>query len=77
MSAIKDLIAKAKGKPAILAVTVVSLILLVLVIGMIGGAFLIWGLNLMGFAIPYTMKTMLGGAIVISCLRTIGGSRSK
>jgi predicted PurR-regulated permease PerM len=72
MSAITDLIGKAKGKPAILAGTIIGLLALVLVIGMIGGAILIFGLNLMGFEIPYTMGTMLGGAIVISCLRSIG-----
>jgi len=44
---------------------------------MIGGAVLIFGLNLMGLAIPYTIKTMFGGAIVISGLRSIGSSSSK
>ena len=77
MSAITDLIGKAKGNPALLVGIILVILALAFIVGVIGGAILIFGLNLMGFAIPYTMKTMLGGAIVISCLRTIGGSNSK
>jgi hypothetical protein len=77
MSAITDLIGKAKGNPALLVGIILVILALAFIVGVIGGAILIFGLNLMGFAIPYTMKTMLGGAIVISCLRTIGGSSSK
>jgi hypothetical protein len=74
MSAITDLIVKAKGNPAILVGTIIGILTLFFIVGVIGGAILIFGLNLMGFAIPYTIKTMLGGAIVISCLRSIGSS---
>ena len=74
MSAITDLIEKAKGNPARLVGTIIGILALVFVVGVIGGAILIFGLNLMGFAIPYTIKTMLGAAIVISCLRSIGSS---
>jgi len=74
MSAITDLIEKAKGNPALLVGTIIGILALVFVVGIIGGAILIFGLNLMGFAIPYTIKTMLGAAIVISCLRSIGSS---
>jgi heme A synthase len=77
MSAITDLIGKAKGNPSLLAGTIIGILTLVFVAGVIGGAILIFGLNLMGFAIPYTIKTMLGAALVISCLRSIGGSNSK
>jgi len=77
MSAIFDLFEKVKGNKALLVGTILLTVAVLLAIGLIGGAILICGLNLMGFAIPYTIKTMLGGAIVISCLRTIGGSSSK
>lgn len=77
MSAISKLIEKAKGNTALLVGTVIGFLILVFVIGLIGGACLIFGLNLMGFAIPYTMETISGAAIVISCLRSIGGSGSK
>ena len=74
MSAISELLGKSKGNKALLVGTIVGLIVLVLVIGLIGGACLIFGLNLMGAGIPYTLKTMAGGAIVISCLRNIGST---
>ena len=77
MSALIGLIEKAKGNTALLVGTIIGILFLVFVVGVIGGAILIFGLNLMGFAIPYTIKTMLGSAIVISCLRSIGGSSSK
>ena len=77
MSALIGLIKKAKGNTALLVGTIIGILFLVFVVGVIGGAIIIFGLNLMGFAIPYTIKTMLGAAIVISCLRSIGGSSSK
>jgi uncharacterized membrane protein YeaQ/YmgE (transglycosylase-associated protein family) len=30
---------------------------------------LIWGLNLLGFAVPYTFKSLLGAILVIVVLR--------
>lgn len=77
MSALIGLIEKAKGNTSLLVGTIIGLLILVFVIGLIGGACLILGLNLMGFAIPYTMETICGAAIVISCLRSMGGSRNK
>ena len=77
MSAIFDLFEKVKRNKALLVGTILLALAVILAVGMLGGAILICGLNLMGFTIPYTIKTMLGGAIVISCLRTIGGSSSK
>ena len=72
MSSLIGLIKKAKGNPALLVGTIVGIMFLAFVVGVIGGAILIFGLNLMGFAIPYTIKTMLGAAIIISCLRSMG-----
>ena len=72
MSSLIGLIKKAKGNPALLVGTIIGIMFLAFVVGVIGGAILIFGLNLMGFAIPYTIKTMLGSAIIISCLRSMG-----
>ena len=77
MSALIGLIEKARGNKALLAGTILGILTIAIAVGAIAGAILILGLNLMGFAIPYTIKTMLGAAIVISCLRSIGGSGSK
>ena len=77
MSAISELLGKTKGNKALLVGTILGIIALALVIGLLGGACLIFGLNLMGAGIPYTVKTMIGGAIVISCLRNIGSGSAK
>ena len=37
---------------------------------------LIWGLNLMGFEIAYTWKTILGAVLVILIVRPSGSSKS-
>jgi hypothetical protein len=37
---------------------------------------LIWGLNLMGFEIAYTWKTILGAVLVILVVRPSGSSKS-
>jgi hypothetical protein len=72
MSAIKNLIGKTKENKVLLAGTIIGILTLGIVIGVIAGGILIFGLNLMGFAIPYTIKTMIGAAIVVSCLRSMG-----
>lgn len=72
MSALIGLIEKAKGNKALLVGTLIGILAIAIVVGAIAGAILILGLNLMGFAIPYTIKTILGAAIVISCLRSMG-----
>jgi hypothetical protein len=77
MSAIAKVLAKAKGNPALLVGSIVLILVAVAVIVTIVGSILIFGLNLMGFGIPYEIKTIIGAAIVISCLRSIGGSDSK
>ncbi len=77
MSAIEKVLGKAKGNPALIVGIIVLILFVVAVIAVISGSILIFGLNLMGFDIPYEFKTILGAAIVISCLRSIGGSSSK
>ena len=77
MSALAKILGKTKGNPVFLAGTILGILTIVIVVITIAGSILIFGINLMGFAIPYTLKTILGAAIVISCLRSIGGSSSK
>jgi hypothetical protein len=77
MSAIAKVLAKAKGNPALIVGSIILILVAVAVIVTIIGSILIFGLNLMGFNILYEFKTILGAAIVISCLRSIGGSSSK
>lgn len=76
MEAIKKLTGKAKGNPVFLAGMILSLIVLFSAVALMGGAILIFGLNLIGFSIKYSIGTMIGAAIVIACLRSIT-SRSK
>ena len=77
MSAIEKVLGKAKGNPALIVGIIVLILFVVAVIVVISGSILIFGINLMGFDIPYELKTILGAAIVISCLRSMGGSSSK
>ena len=77
MSAIEKVLGKATGNPSLIVGIIILILFVVAVIAIISGSILIFGINLMGFAIPYTLKTILGAAIVISCLRSIGGSSSK
>ena len=77
MSAIEKVLGKAKGNPALIVGIIVLILFVVAVIAVISGSILIFGINLMGFDVPYEFKTILGAAIVISCLRSIGGSSSK
>ena len=77
MSAIEKVLGKAKGNPALIVGIIVLILFVVAVIAVISGSILIFGINLMGFDIPYELKTILGAAIVISCLRSFGGSSSK
>ncbi len=77
MSAIAKVLGKAKGNPALIVGVIVLILVAVAVIATISGSILILGVNLMGFDVPYELKTILGAAIVISCLRSIGGSSSK
>ena len=72
MSAIEKVLGKAKGNPALIVGIIVLILFVVAVIAVISGSILIFGINLMGFDIPYELKTILGAAIVISCLRSMG-----
>ncbi len=72
MSALKELIKKAKGSKTLMVGTLIGILGVAVVVGIIAGAMLILGLNLLGFGIPYSIKTILGAAIVISCLRSMG-----
>jgi len=77
MSAIAKVLGKAKGNPALIVGVIILILVAVAVIATISGSILILGVNLMGFDVPYEFKTILGAAIIISCLRSIGGSSSK
>jgi len=63
---VKDIIAAVGG--------IGSLILLVLFVFLIGPLALVWAMNLLGFDVPFTFKTLLGAFILIVTLG--GGSRS-
>jgi len=81
MSNLKKLVSKVKGSGSIgigIGIILLSAIVL-LAVGSIGGIILIWGLNLMGFAIPYTLKTIFGALVVILTLRptSFGSSKEK
>jgi len=79
MNATTKLFSKLKSAGSISAIIgIVALAILVLAaIGMIGGLFLIWGLNLMGLDIAYSFKTVIGAAIVILSLRPTSFSSNK
>jgi hypothetical protein len=72
MSAISKLIDKVKGNIGLMIGTVLILLIAILAVAGIVGSILIFGLNLMGFSIPFTVKTIIGAVIVISCLRSMG-----
>ena len=64
---VKGIITGLAGGSAIIG----AILLLILIIG-IGPALLIGGLNLMGLAVPFTLKTWFGAFLVMLVLR--GGS---
>lgn len=77
MKSIFKIFEKAKGNPAMLTVSILAILILIFSFAALAGGILIFGLNLMGFAIPYTLKTISGSAIVILCLRSTGSSSDK
>lgn len=80
MNATTKLFSKLKSAGSIGAIIgIVALAILVLgAIGMIGGLLLIWGLNLMGIAVPYTLKTAIGAMIVIISFKPLSfGNKEK
>jgi hypothetical protein len=74
MKSIIKIFEKAKGNPVMLAGSILSILILIFSFAVLAGAILIFGLNLMGIGIPYTLKTISGASIVILCLRSTGGS---
>lgn len=71
MKAITKLLRKLKTTGSVgLIIGIVALAVAILLgLFMIGGLLLVWGLNLMGISITYSLKTVIGAAIVILCLR--------
>ncbi len=56
----------------------IALILFTLVlVFLIGPAILLWGLNLMGFEVEYTIGTFFGASLIIIALRAGSGTGSK
>jgi hypothetical protein len=50
-------------------------VLLILGLLVVSPLVLLWGLNSIGFAVPYTLKTFLGAIAVILVLRSSGSSQ--
>jgi uncharacterized membrane protein YeaQ/YmgE (transglycosylase-associated protein family) len=50
-------------------------VLLILGLLVVSPLVLLWGLNSLGFAVPYTLKTFLGAIAVILVLRSSGSSQ--
>jgi hypothetical protein len=64
---IKSAIGRKNGASAI--GQVLGIVAIVFILFLISGAALIFGLNLMGFDLDYTLKTCLGACIVILMIR--------
>ena len=67
LNKIKSAIGRKNGASAI--GQVIGIVAIVFLLFLISGAALIFGLNLMGFGIDYTIKTCLGACIVILMIR--------
>jgi hypothetical protein len=67
LNKIKSAIGRKNGASAI--GQVIGIVAIVFLLFLISGAGLIFGLNLMGFDIDYTIKTCLGACIVILMIR--------
>ena len=77
MNSIVKLFSKIKGNVGMIVLTVIALLALVIGIFLLGGLILVFGLNLMGFDVPYTSKTILGAVIVLLSLRSFNLSGNK
>jgi len=64
---IKSAIGRKSGASAI--GQVLGIVVIVFLLFLISGAALIFGLNLMGFDLDYTLKTCLGATLVILIIR--------
>lgn len=73
-SSIGKLIVKLKGNLPALGITLILVIAVVIGLLLLSGLLLAVGFNLMGFHIPYNISTSIGGAIIISLLRSGIGS---
>jgi len=74
MKNLTKIFSKIKDNPTLLVLGVVTVILVVSVLFLLSGFALIFGFNLMGFSIPYTLKSAIGAVITILCLRQVPGS---
>ncbi len=79
MSALTKLVKKFREAESIGKILGILLAVIILVfgLGLLGGLFLIWGLNLMGIAVPYTLKTALGATIIILSLKPLSFGSKK
>lgn len=74
MKSLLKIFEKVKGNPILLIFSILAIVIVILSFIALAGAILIFGLNLMGIGIPYTLKTISGAAIVILCLRSTTSS---
>ena len=74
MNKLRKLIAKLEGNVPLLILAFLFIIGVVVGILLLSGLLLAVGFNLMGFHIPYNISTSIGGAIIISLLRSGIGS---
>ena len=74
MDATNKLLSKLKSSGNIGAIIGVVLLVVTVFVGlaMLGGLLLVWGLNLMGIDIAYSLKSIIGGAIIVVCLKPTG-----
>lgn len=79
MSALTKLVKKFREAESIGKILGILLAVIILVfgLGLLGGLFLIWGLNLMGIEVPYTLKTAIGATIIILSLKPLSFGSKK
>lgn len=78
MKSLFKIFEKTKGKPLYSVILVAAILIVILALFFLSGIGLIFGLNLMGLAIPYTWKTILGSFILFLWLKpTSFGSSEK
>lgn len=65
MKAINKLYQKLKGEKALTVPAILILMVGVLFFVSLPGVLFIWGLNLLGFAIPYNIETVIGALVIL------------
>ena len=77
MEHIKKLFKEITAQGGFFSIILALLLAIALVIGimLLSGVIFVWGLNLLGFAIPYTLETIFGGFVIIACLRSSSSSK--